>query len=428
MENILIEIVFLVILLLFSAFFSSAETAFTAISRSRARKLVEEKKPGSKELEKLVEDPHRFLSTVLLGNNIVNIMATALATRLFLIWFGNWAIALSTGVMTFLILVFGEITPKTLAIRHAERIALLFSRLFFLVEKVLYPLSRLVMFFSQIIVRLAGEESIKSEPFLTEGEIRALIEIGGEEGLIEEEERTLIHQIFEFGDTVVREIMVPRLDMVSLESKTKIEKALKLALEKGYSRLPVYEGSLDNIRGVVYLKDIVLALSKGEKDKRVEELVRPAYFVPETKKIIELLREMQKNKVHMAIIVDEYGGIAGLVTIEDILEEIVGEIFDEYDVQEALFQPLKKGKILIDTRVSFDEAKEFLGLETSEEEEEEFDTFGGFLYSLFGRIPRKGEKIDYGKWRFEVLKVTGHRIAKVMAEKLGETRRADKKS
>jgi len=424
----LIEIVFLVILLLFSAFFSSAETAFTAISRSRARKLVEEKKSGSKELEKLVEDPHRFLSTVLLGNNIVNIMATALATRLFFLWFGDWAIAFSTGAMTFLILVFGEITPKTLAIRHAERIALLFSRFFFLVEKVLYPLSRLVMFFSQIIVRLAGEESIKSEPFLTEGEIRALIEIGGEEGLIEEEERTLIHQIFEFGDTVVREIMVPRLDMVSLESKTKIEKALKLALEKGYSRLPVYEGSLDNIRGVVYLKDIVLALSKGEKDKRVEELVRPAYFVPETKKIMELLREMQKNKVHMAIIVDEYGGIAGLVTIEDILEEIVGEIFDEYDVQEALFQPLKKGKILIDTRVSFDEAKKFLGLETSEEEEEEFDTFGGFLYSLFGRIPRKGEKIDYGNWRFEVLKVTGHRIAKVMAEKLGETRRVDKKS
>lgn len=428
MENLFIEIASLFLLLMLSAFFSSAETAFTAVSRSKVRKLVEEKKAGAKELEKLVEDPHRFLATVLLGNNIVNVMATALATRLFLVWFGDWAIAISTGAMTFLILVFGEITPKTLAIRHAERIALLFSRFFFLIEKVLFPLSKVVVFFSQIIVRVAGEKSIKSEPFLTEGEIKALIELGGEEGLIEEEERALIHQIFEFGDTVVREIMVPRLDMVSLESKTRIEEALKLALKKGYSRLPVFEGSLDNIRGLVYLKDIVSALSKGEKEKKVGELVRPAYFVPETKKIIELLREMQRNKVHMAIIVDEYGGIAGLVTIEDILEEIVGEIFDEYDVQEALFQPLKKGKVLIDTRISFDEAKELLNLKTSEEEEEEFDTFGGFLYSLFGRIPRKGEKIEYDNWRFKVLKVSGHRIAKVIAEKINGNTKAYKKS
>lgn len=423
-----LEIIILFLLLAFSAFFSSVETAFTAINRSKVRKLAEENRKGSKELQKLTEDPHRFLATVLLGNNLVNIMATALATRIFLEWFGSWAVAISTGAMTFLILVFGEITPKTLAIRHAERVALLFSRVFFFVEMILFPISRVVMFFSQIIVRVVGEERIKSEPFLTEGEIRALIEIGGEEGLIEEEERALIHQIFEFGDTVVREIMVPRLDMISLENKTKIEKALKLALEKGYSRLPVYEGSLENIRGIVYLKDIVFALSRGEKDKKVGELVRPAYFVPETKKIIELLREMQKNKVHMAIIVDEYGGIAGLVTIEDILEEIVGEIFDEYDVQEVLFQPLKKGKILIDTRISFDEAKELLTLKTFEEEEEEFDTFGGFLYSLFGRIPRKGEKIEYDNWRFEVLRVTGHRIAKVMAEKVNGNKRTNKES
>lgn len=423
-----VEIIVLFLLLAFSAFFSAVETAFTAVSRSKVRELLEENRRGAKELQKLTEDPHRFLATVLLGNNLVNIMATALATRICLEWFGNWAVAISTGVMTFLVLVFGEITPKTLAIRHAESVALLFSRFFFFVEAILFPLSRVVMFFSQVIVRAAGEERIKSEPFLTEGEIRALIEIGGEEGLIEEEERALIHQIFEFGDTVVREIMVPRLDMVSLESKTKIEKALRLALEKGYSRLPVYDGSLDNIRGVVYLKDIVSALSRGEKEKKVGELVRSAYFIPETKKIIELLREMQKNKVHMAIVVDEYGGIAGLVTIEDILEEIVGEIFDEYDVQEVLFQPVKKGKILIDTRISFDEAKELLSLKTTEEEEEEFDTFGGFLYSLFGRIPRKGEKIDYGNWRFEVLRVSGHRIAKVLAEKTSGNKRVNKKS
>ncbi len=427
MENTLVQITLLILLLLFSAFFSAVETAFTAIGRTKVRKLVEEKKGGARELEKLIEDPHRFLATVLLGNNLVNVMATAVATRLAFNLSENWAVAISTGLMTFLILVFGEITPKTLALRHAEKIGLLFSRMFFLIEKILFPISRFIMFFSQLIVRLLGEEKISSEPFLTEGEIKALIDLGGEEGLIEEEEKILINQIFEFGDTVVREIMIPRVDMVCLDSKTQIEQALKIALEKGFSRLPVYKGSLDKIIGLVYLKDIVASLSKGKKSKKVGDVTRPAYFVPETKKIIELLRELQKNKVHMAVVVDEYGGIAGLVTIEDILEEIVGEIFDEYDVQEMLFQPVKGGKIKIDARISFDEAKELLNLDVPGEEEE-YDTFGGFLYSLFGRIPQKGEEITFGDWKFQVLQVTGHRIAKVVAKKINGARRINRES
>ena len=409
------EILVLFILLTLSAFFSSAETAFTAISKARVRKLEEEGKKGAAQLSKLHSEPQRFLATILLGNNLVNILATALATDLAIKAFNSAGIGIATGLMTFLILVFGEITPKTLAIRHAEKIALLGARPIYFVGILLYPLARLLIGISQLFMRIMGESAIRGEPFLTQEEIKAMITLGEEEGIIEKEERELIHSVFEFGETIVREIMVPRTDMVCLPSNVSVEEALKIALDKGFSRIPVYEGNIDNIVGIFYLKDAVAEVKRGGGMKRVSEIARNAYFVPETKKIDDLLRELQKHKVHMAIVLDEYGGTSGLVTIEDILEEIVGEIFDEYDVAEPLVQNLKDGRLRIDARLDVGRAEKLLKITFPEDAD--YDTMGGFVYSLFGRIPKQGEKVSYNGWEFTVEKIEGKRISKILAER-----------
>lgn len=415
MEIFWVELIILVVLLFLSAFFSSTETALTAIEKAKVRRLVEEKKRGAARLEKLLSEPQRFLATILLGNNLVNILATALATDLSIKAFDSAGIGIATGLMTFLILVFGEITPKTLAIRHAEKVALLGAEPVYVLGIVLYPLARLFIGISQIFMRILGESAFHGEPFLTQEEIKAMIKLGEEEGVIEKGERELIHSVFEFGETIVREIMVPRTDMVCLSADVSVEEAIKVALDKGFSRIPVYEGNIDNIIGVFYLKDAIAEVRKGRGGRNVSEIARSAYFVPEAKKIDELLRELQKYKVHMAIVLDEYGGTSGLVTIEDILEEIVGEIFDEYDVAKPLVQHLKEGKLRIDARLDLGRAEKLLNITFPEDAD--YDTIGGFVYDLFGRIPVQGEKLDYNGWEFVVEKVEGKRISKILAVK-----------
>jgi CBS domain containing-hemolysin-like protein len=408
-----VELIALIILLFLSAFFSSTETALTAIGKARVRRLVEEKKKGAVRLERLLSEPQRFLATILLGNNLVNVLATALATDLSIKAFDSAGIGIATGLMTFFILVFGEITPKTLAIRHTEKVALLGAKPIYFLGVILYPLARLFIGISQIFMRILGESAIHGEPFLTQEEIKAMIKLGEEEGVIEEGERELIHSVFEFGETIVREIMVPRTDMVCLSSEVSVEEAIKVALDKGFSRIPVYEGNIDNIVGIFYLKDAIAELRKGRGNKKVSEVARSAYFVPEAKKIDELLKELQKYKVHMAIVLDEYGGTSGLVTIEDILEEIVGEIFDEYDVAKPLVQHLKEGKLRIDARLDLGRAEKLLNINFPEDAD--YDTIGGFVYDFFGRIPVQGEKLDYNDWEFVVEKVEGKRISKILA-------------
>lgn len=411
---ILFQLALLIILLSFSAFFSASETAFTALGRTHLHRLVEERRRGSKQLAKLLSDPQRFLSTILLANNVVNILATALATSLAIQVFHNAGVGIATAIMIFFILVFGEITPKTIAVQQAERLALLASRPICLLEKAIYPLARFLIWVSQLIIRVVGQAGLKSYPFMPEEEIKAMLKIGEEEGVIEQEERELIHSVFEFGDTLVREIMVPRPDIVALPADFSIQEAVDKALKEGFSRIPVYKSTLNNIVGIFYLKDGVTELARKTKKSKgkVAEIVRQAVFVPETKKIDDLLRDLQRNKVHVSIVFDEHGETVGLVTIEDILEEIVGEIFDEYDKAKPLVQRLKGNKLRLDARIEIDRAEKILGINFPEKD---YDTLGGFISSALGKAPALGDQVSLGGWTFQIEKLDKRRITKVLA-------------
>jgi len=327
-----------------SAFFSGTETAFFSLSELELSKLREEGSRGSRRVIRLMNDSRKLLITILVGNTLVNIIAaidaTVLVTRLSRAYHFSegLAIFLEVVVVTLIILIFSEITPKILAVRNSLNLALRVSPFIDLVYLLLYPISAVLERFTDLFKRALHIRT--DAEFLSEEEIKTLIELGEEKGTIQSEERMMIDSIFEFGETTVKEIMVPRIDMVCIEMHASLKDLIRLIRERGHSRIPVYEGRIDNIRGVIHVKDLIPVLDKSSRDVKLMDLARPAYFVPESKKIDDLLREFQRQKVHMAIVVDEYGGTAGLVTLEDIIEEIVGEIQDEYDKEAPLYQKI----------------------------------------------------------------------------------------
>ncbi len=405
------EIVSLAVLFLLSAFFSGSETAYLAVSRAKIRKLAKDGDPRAKVLLHLIEHPNRVIVTILVGNNLVNITAASLATSLAIEAFGSKGIGIATGVVTLIVLIFGEITPKSYSATNAEKVALFVARPIYLLMKLLAPLVLLLSKFAKLLVKSFGGE-VKLGPFITEEELKMLVEVGEEVGAIEKEEKEMISGIFEFGDTDVKEIMVPRIDMKCIEAGESIETARKLILETGHSRIPVYEGSIDNIIGILYAKDLLKYLnSKGAKPKSLREIIRPAYFVPETKKLDDLLREFQQNRVQIAIVVDEYGGTAGMVTLEDILEEIVGEIKDEYDIaEEEPLERIDEKQAIVDARMSIHDVNEALDINLPEEE---FDTIGGLVFNTIGRIPSPGDEVEIDGVKLRVEKMRGRRIMKV---------------
>jgi gliding motility-associated protein GldE len=405
------EIVSLALLFLLSAFFSGSETAYLAVSRAKIRKLAKDGDPRAQVLLHLIEHPNRVLVTILVGNNLVNITAASLATSLAIEAFGSKGIGIATGVVTLIVLIFGEITPKSYSATNAEKVALFVARPIYLLMKLLAPLVLLLSKFAKLLVKSFGGE-VKLGPFITEEELKMLVEVGEEVGAIEKEEKEMISGIFEFGETDVREVMVPRIDMKCIDAKESIETARKLILETGHSRIPVYEGSIDNIIGILYAKDLLKYLnSKGAKPKSLREIIRPAYFVPETKKLDDLLREFQQNRVQIAIVVDEYGGTAGMVTLEDILEEIVGEIKDEYDVaEEEPLEHIDEKQVIVDARMSIHDVNEALDINLPEEE---FDTIGGLVFNTIGRIPSPGDEVEIDGVKLRVEKMRGRRIMKV---------------
>lgn len=408
----------LFVLILLSALFSGSETAYTAISRARLRQLKEEGVRKAEKLERLTAHPPRLLSAILLGNNLVNILAASAATNLAVQTYGDVGVGIATGILTFLILVFGEITPKTFAVRNPERFALATLWVFYPLYRIFYPLSRIFVFIANITIRLFGQPGMKEGPFLTAEELKTLVVLGEEEGVIEEEEKRMIHSILEFGDTTVKEVMVPRTEMTCLDLEMTLANAVEIAREKGFSRIPVYEGNIDNIVGILYVKDMLNFITLGKLELKVKELMREPYFVPETKRVDDLLREFQKNKIHMAIVIDEYGGTSGLVTLEDILEEIVGEIFDEYDfMEEARIDRISENEWVIDGRVDIDAVEELFGFEI---EEEDTETLGGFVSSLIGHFPAPGEKCVYKGYEFTVEEVENRRVGRVRVIKIQE--------
>lgn len=411
------ELTYLAILLLVGAFFSSAETAFLSCRRVRMRHLKEKGSRNADLILRMMKEPEKVVAALVIGNNIANVAASAVATSLALTIFGDRGLGIAIGVMTFLILVVGEITPKGIAVNNAERISLLFARPVYLLVRVLSPVASGLSGLSRGFIRLFGMKARRSL-FATAEEFKTFLAMAEEEGALEEWERERLYSIFAFSDTLAREVMTPRTDMVCLEVESTLEEARNLAAESGKSRIPVYEENVDHIVGILYAKDLL-----HHAGGTLRDMLREPYFIPETKKVDKLLEEMQRKKVHMAIAVDEYGGTAGIVTIEDLLEEIVGEIFDEYDVTSMPIRKLDEGTYYFNGGVSIDEMIAVLEIEIPENEVE---TIGGFILDQLGRIPKEGEKIVYAGVEFCVLKTDGVRVAAVRAKKLYNEKKEEK--
>ena len=401
----------IVLLLAIAAFAAMGETAITRLGRVKAHYLAQEKKKGADALVKIADDPAPYLNALLLLRLLSHVSAVVLATGAAISAFDESGEIIAAIVMTIVLFVFAEVVPKTFAVQRLEGVALRLSPLVSVLGSLLKPLGKgLILLANAAMVLLPGR-GLPQGPFVTQEEIRHMVDRAEEDEEIEEEERELIHSIFEFGDTVVREVMVPRPDMVTLRCETTLDEALKTIVEAGYSRIPLYDGDTDNIVGLLYAKDVLKRVHETESTASVSSLGRPPTFVPEQKKVAELLREMQEHRVHMAIVVDEYGGTAGLVTIEDLIEEIVGEIVDEYDKEEPLVEPIDADTIRVDAKMPIDEINELLGAELPHEE---WDTVGGLVFSLTGRVPVNGEKVTYDGLEFTAERVTGRRIQKVV--------------
>ncbi len=411
---------FLVLLVVLASFFAASEAALISISKIRARTMLERGLRRAEDVVLLLEDRNRFLTSVLVANTIVLLAADSLATYTAIKIGLPDAAVFSTVLMTIVLLLFGEIIPKTLATSDAERWSLRLAPAMRTVSWVLTPVSRAFLFTAELIVKPFGIKH--PHQFITEEDIRTLVDVGAEQRVIENEEREMIHSVIEFGDTIVREVMQPRPNMVAVSVDDSPRRALDVVISEGYSKLPVFQESKDDIVGVVHDRELLIGLARGNlAQSSLRTLMRPVVHVPETKKLAELLREMQRDKFSMAIVVDEYGGTAGLVTMEDLLEEIVGEIRDEHDEDEqeaiAIVSP---GEAVVEAGTSIDDVNDELGTALPTDD---FETIGGYVVGLFGRLPTEGEEVAAGDHtRLRVERTRGRRILAVRIYTDGELR------
>ena len=401
------------IFLAISAFFSSAEAAFISLPKLRIRYLVESGVKRADRLAKLAKKPERFLAIVLLGNNLVNIAAAAIGTIITVSVFGlPWGPVIATIGVTVLVLVFGEVIPKTFAIHHSQRLSIIYAEPLRIIELIFYPfilaLEKIGLSLTRIVA--VSEEDKK---LVSEGEIRSAINVGESEGVVEQEEAKILHQVFEFTDRPVSKIMVPRTEIAWVEQGTMISEFLNLYTQQHYSRFPVYKDNTDNVVGMLNAKDVLLKLTDGPQSRNmfIDDLVRPAYFVPESKHMGELLAEMRDGGHHAAIVVDEFGGIAGMVTLGQLTEEIVGDIHDELTDHDRDFIVTGESTFQLDGGFRIEEANEELKLNLPVDD---YETVAGFILDHLGRIPKQGEHFKYQNLKFVVTEMRGMKIEKVM--------------
>ena len=406
-----IQLAVLVILLALSAFFSSAETALTTVNRLRVRALVEEGDDRAIVLSKVIDDPGKLLSAILIGNYIVNISASSIATVLATNLIGSAGAGIATGVMTFLVLIFGEITPKTMASLKAEKIALSYAKIVYALMFVLTPLIFILDFLSGGILRLFGIDPDKRDDSVTEEDLRTIVEAGHEDGVLETEEHKMINNVFDFGDHQAKDIMVPRVDMCFLKLDATYEEFIEIYREEKFTRIPVYEETRDNVVGILNVKDLLLYNPK-EQEFHVKDFLREAYYTYEFKNTSELMMEMRKNSISIAIVLDEYGATAGLVTLEDLLEEIVGDIRDEFDEAEAEeVQQLGEREYLVEGACKLEDLNDMIGLGI---ESEDYDSIGGIVIEALQHLPAEGEEVTTENGtRLVVEKIDKNRIEKV---------------
>jgi CBS domain containing-hemolysin-like protein len=423
--NTTIVILFLALMVI-NGFLATARSALINVRKARLRQLVDEGVAGAQIAERLAEDASRLLATTQLGMMLTSFFAGAVVAvvfapplaTLFQPWLGTAsdpiAFVLIVFVAAVVMLILAELVPETIALQHSERLALWLARPLAVVSAVAMPLVRFMVWLSNGIARLFGAEPRGDMPFVTEEEIKTLVDAGEEGGVLQEEEKEMIYSIFELDDTLAREVMVPRIDVVALDVDTPMLEALDTIMEAGHSRIPVYQETIDNVQGVLYAKDLLPYLREGRTDVPLKSILRQAYFIPEMKNASDLLPDLQQRRVHMAIVVDEYGGMAGLVTIEDLLEEIVGEIQDEYDTEEPFVEFVSDDEYIFDARVDLDDLNRLMDVELPTDDS---DTLGGFIYSELGKVPAVGDRVFFDDMGFTVESVAGRRIKKVHVER-----------
>ena len=403
------QIIVLIILLVLSGFFSMSETALMALSKIRIRHMVEEGVKGAKLVEKLTEDPNKLLGAILIGNNIVNILASSLATTLFVSLVGPSGVGVATAVMTVLVLIFGEITPKSIAKQKSEEVSLKVSKPINIIVKILKPFIGIFSFISSLFIRLLGGDPKATEPFITEEELRTMVGVSEEEGVLEDVEKEMIFNVFDFADSQAKDVMVQRVDIVAVDTEATYEEVLEVIKTEQFSRIPVYNQTIDDIVGVLYVKDLIIA-GQNKEGFKVSDYMREPYYTFEFKKIKELFNEMKKSRNHIAVVLDEYGGTVGIVTIEDLIEEVVGDIEDEYDDYNKEIEVIKEDEYVVDGSAKLDVISELIGVNM---ESEEFDSVGGLLIGQLGRFPEKNEEIVLNSIRFTVEEIDKNRIKKV---------------
>ena len=408
------EIISLIILIGLSGFFSGLEVALVGIRRSKVRQMLNEKLPGATSLDKLKSNPSRMMASVNLGNNLVNVAATALATDIALKTFESAGLAIVIGVMTFLILVFGEITPKTYCNANAAKIALRYSRVLLAFSYAFYPIVWMFEKITKGIINLIG--STEEPPRLTEEEIKGVIEQGLHDKAIEKQESELVHGALNFDDIIIRSVMTSRTKMFTLNSKMLLFEALPMINKSGFSRIPIYGKNQDEIIGIVNVRDVLKCLEKEEKMISLQQISRKPIFVSQEKKVNDLLKEMQGRKSHMAIVLDEFGGVEGCVTLEDLVEEIVGEIHDETDVTKDNFQREGDNTIITNGDIEIDELNEIF--KTSIPQGDDYATLSGLLHEKLRDIPKEGDKVIIDSLRIIIEKVLKNKPEKIRIEKM----------
>ena len=405
------EIILLIILLILSGFFSMSETGLMSLSKIRIRHMSEEGIKGAKLVEKLLEDPNKLLGAILIGNNIVNIGASAIATTLTTKLFGGSeaSVAIATVGMTILVLIFGEITPKSIAKQKSEKVSLLVSKPIKLCVFVFKPLVAVFTGISSLFIRLCGADPKAAEPFITEEELKTMVGVSEEEGVLEDVEKEMIFNVFDFADMQVKDVMVQRVDISALPVDITYDLVLDLIKKDQFSRIPIYNETIDDIIGILNVKDLIIA-DNVKENFDVRNYVREPFYTFEFKKITEVFNEMKTTRNPMAVVLDEYGGTVGIITMEDIIEEVVGEIEDEYDEKNNMIEVVNENEYIVDGSAKLHEISEFIGVNI---ESEDLDSVGGLIIEELGRIPEKNEEVFINDIRFVVEELDKNRIKKV---------------
>jgi putative hemolysin len=405
----------IIICIIFIAILSSSEVAFISLSRIRLRNLIEKGDERAKIAQKIRDEHDKLFSAVILSGNLFTVLATSIGTAVAISLLGkDVGIVVATVAMTVLTVIFGELAPKTFAVSHAERISLALAKPMEVFIRITSPLVMVFNKMSNALIRFTGGEVRPVPQLMTEEEMKAMIKIGEEEGAIEKEEKEMLHNVFAFGDKKVTEAMVPRTELVTIDENAVVADAVSLISEEGYSRYPVIRESVDHIVGLLYIKDIIrkMATEKVPSDTPIKKFIRDAYYIPESKMVSAILDDMQKNKFQIAIIVDEHGGTTGLITLEDIMEEIVGGLQDEFEAIEAEkeVEIVDERTFVVSGNTGMDEINELVGVNL---ESEEYHTIGGFIFGLFGHLPKVGEQLRFHDLRFLIIEMDGKKIEKM---------------